>query len=167
MKAARHFERHGRRHSTLVFVTYRHSLRVSELVALSWDHVTRLFIPTEGKWMWCRISCFFFSFVVVFAASTGCQQPLPNRVYRASAVMRDGRWVAMSTESEAIKDSWRIQALNPNIEIAGRKIAIEPKRVVVNSGEIATLPPGTQKVEVAERQGTLHILADGTAIEKF
>ena len=39
MKAAAKSGRHGHRDSTLILVTYRHGLRVSELVALLWDQV--------------------------------------------------------------------------------------------------------------------------------
>ncbi len=39
MKAAAKTGRHGHRDSTLILVTYRHGLRVSELIALQWDLV--------------------------------------------------------------------------------------------------------------------------------
>lgn len=39
MKAAGKTGRHRHRDSTLILVAYRHGLRVSELVALQWDHV--------------------------------------------------------------------------------------------------------------------------------
>jgi type 1 fimbriae regulatory protein FimE len=38
-KAAQGVGRHGHRDATLVMITYRHGLRVSELVALRWDQV--------------------------------------------------------------------------------------------------------------------------------
>ena len=39
MKAAGKTGRHRHRDSTLILVAYRHGLRVSELVAMQWDHV--------------------------------------------------------------------------------------------------------------------------------
>ena len=39
MKTARNVGRHGHRDSTLILITYRHGLRVSELIALRWDQV--------------------------------------------------------------------------------------------------------------------------------
>lgn len=39
VKAAAKSGRHGHRDSTLILVTYRHGLRVSELIALRWDQV--------------------------------------------------------------------------------------------------------------------------------
>ena len=39
MTAARNVGRHGHRDATIIFLGYRHGLRVSELVALRWDQV--------------------------------------------------------------------------------------------------------------------------------
>ena len=39
MKAAKSIGRHGHRDSTLILITFRHALRVSELVALRWDSI--------------------------------------------------------------------------------------------------------------------------------
>jgi type 1 fimbriae regulatory protein FimB/type 1 fimbriae regulatory protein FimE len=39
LKAAGSVGRHGRRDATLLLIAYRHGLRVSELVALRWDHL--------------------------------------------------------------------------------------------------------------------------------
>ena len=39
MKAARNTGRHGHRDATLILVSYRHGLRVSELVSLRWEHI--------------------------------------------------------------------------------------------------------------------------------
>ena len=38
-KAAKKNERHGHRDDTLIFIMFRHGLRVSELVALRWDQI--------------------------------------------------------------------------------------------------------------------------------
>lgn len=39
MKAARKSGRHGHRDSTMILIAYRHALRVSELIDLTWDQV--------------------------------------------------------------------------------------------------------------------------------
>jgi type 1 fimbriae regulatory protein FimB/type 1 fimbriae regulatory protein FimE len=39
MKAARSVGRHGHRDATLILITYRHGLRVSEAIALGWNEV--------------------------------------------------------------------------------------------------------------------------------
>ena len=39
MKAARSVGRHGHRDATLILLTYRHGLRVSEVIALGWNEV--------------------------------------------------------------------------------------------------------------------------------
>ena len=39
MQAARRDGRHGHRDATLILITYRHGLRVSEAVALAWNRI--------------------------------------------------------------------------------------------------------------------------------
>jgi integrase len=39
VKAAKKIGRHGLRDSTLIFMAYRHGLRVSELVTLRWEQI--------------------------------------------------------------------------------------------------------------------------------
>ena len=51
MKAARSTGRHGHRDATLILITYRHGLRVSEAIALGWNevgHDTRAIQPYLG-----------------------------------------------------------------------------------------------------------------------
>jgi integrase len=38
-KAARSIGRHGERNETMIFLAYRHGLRVSELIPLRWDQL--------------------------------------------------------------------------------------------------------------------------------
>ena len=92
---------------------------------------------------------------------------MPQPIHKASAVISDGRIVTVSTESEAVRKSWQIRPLDPTIEIAGKQIVFEPDRVVVDGQEAAALPSGTKKIEVAERDGRVNILADGTKICEF
>jgi len=75
--------------------------------------------------------------------------------------------VTISTESESIRKSWQISPLDPTIRIAGKEIVFETDQVVVDGREVAALPRGTKAIEVAERDGRLSILADGTSIGDF
>ena len=102
------------------------------------------------------------------AGLAGCRQPpMPQPIHRASAVISDERIVTLSTESEEVRNSWQIRPLDPTIRIAGKQIVIEPGQIVVDGQDVADLPSGTKKIEVAERNGRVNIVADGTKICDF